>query len=520
MVIIGAPYRTKVITIPILLGCAVLMTSCANLPKKQLQTNMPVEEKTLANNDNMSGKSDLANIDLSESELDPADMDLTPKKKRKGLAWFFQKKDKIKTASISKSSDDTVSSSTTSKQGLTLSDVIESALKTNPDVVVATSQTAEALLGIKIANAAYHPSVDLSVLSGLETTITETSNSNNVNREEANIQVRQTLFDFGQNKLAVERRKALFTSAQNRELDTKEQLTLEITEAYIDFLRQSELVNLAATNIAVHKDIAKLVRLSEEGGNSTVADVKRVETRLDGANSAKLTGEDSLKDAIAAFKRLTGFEPNKVKKPKNIIPKSTKVLSGVSSTMLESNPKLKSLHLDTLSLGKQLSQQYKKRYPKIYALGEANYKRNNGGNTGVNKDYRAMVGMSWKLYDGGQREYVAEQIQMRVLEADAKYRKLHRELTENMDNTQQELNSGREKNAFLQSSVTSARKVMSLYKEQYKAGERSGFEILDAQRDLYRAEQDLKNHIYNSAAAYYRELRIRGQLVEAHSRLK
>lgn len=519
MVIIGARCRTKVITIPILLGCAVLVTSCANLPKKQLQTTMTVEEKIQAKNDNTSAKSNLANIDLSESELDPTDKDIAPKKKSRGLAWFFQKKDKTKTGSISKSSasDSTI---TSSASGLTLSDVIDSALQTNPDVVVATAQTAEASLGIKIAKAAYHPSVDLSVLSGVETTISETSNSNNIQREEANIQVRQTLFDFGQNKLAIERRKALYTSAQNRELDTKEQLTLEITEAYLNFLRQSELVTLAATNITVHKDIAKLVRLSEEGGNSTVADVKRVETRLDGANSAKLTGEDSLKDAIAAFKRLTGFEPNKVKRPKNIIPKSSNFLSGVSSKMLESNPKLKSLHLDTLSLGKQLSQQYKKLYPKVYALGEANYKRNNGGTTGVNKDYRAMLGMSWKLYDGGQREYVAEQIQMRVLEADAKYRKLHRELTENMDNTQQELKSGREKQAFLQSSVSSARKVMSLYREQYKAGERSGFEILDAQRDLYRAEQDLKNHIYNSAAAYYRELRIRGQLVEAHRRLK
>lgn len=511
--------RNRSFCIIMLLCCAFVTTSCANLKKDQLKTSSISPEQSQKPDKHVSLGYGNANIDLSESELDHSDTNSKKEKKKNRTSWQFWKKDKTKTGSISSSqnSDDL---STSNANAFTLAFVVKQALSNNPDVIVASAQTAEALAGVKIAKTANRPSVDLSVLSGVESTYSETSKSNNIQRDEINIQVRKTLYDFGQNDLNIDRRKALLNSARNRELDTKEQIALEITEAYLDFLKQSELVDLAKENIKVHTEIAKLVRLSEQGGNSTVADVKRVETRLDSANSAKVNNENSLKDSIAAFKRLTDVEPKKIKKPRNIIPKSTSALSGVKTNSLKNNPRLKSLHLDALSLEKQLNKQTRTLYPKIYALGEANYKSNISGDTGVNKDYRAMIGMSWKLYDGGKSEHVAEQIQSRILEADAKYRKLYTELIENMENTKQELSSGSEKREFLNSSVNSARKVMSLYRKQFKAGERSAFEILDAQRDLYAAEQELKNHSYQNAAAYYRELRIAGKLVATQLELR
>lgn len=512
-------FRNRYVSLTILLCSSLLVTSCANLKDHKLKTNSIVSEQNKTPDKETTVKNKNSEVNTSEPQINLSSISVKKQKKRNPISWFFRKKDKTTTGSIS-SSEKPDANEGHDANVLTLSNVLKKALSTNPDVVVASAQTAEALSGVKIAKTARRPSVDLSVLTGLESTHTDSTDASNIKRDEVNIQVRQTLFDFGESGNAIDRRKALLQSAKNREKDTKEQIALEIIESYLGFLQQSELVQLAAENVKVHTEIAKLIRLSEQGGNSTLADVKRVETRLDAANSAKLNNENLLKDSITAFKRLAETDPNKIKKPKNILAKSSTTLSGVNSNNLRDNPKLKSLHLDARSLERQLNKQNKALLPKIYALGEANYKKNVSGDTGVSKDYRAMIGMSWKLYDGGKNVHVSEQIQMRILEAEARYRKLYNELTENMENTKQELKSSIDKRNFLESSVNSAQKVMELYRTQFKAGERSAIEILDAQRDLYASKQELKNHNYQIAAAYYRELRIAGRLINTQFSLR
>lgn len=496
----------------ILLCSSLLVTSCANLKDHKLKTNSISSQRNQTKDKDTPVKIENSEAETPESEIDLSRTSVKKQKKRNPISWFFRKKDRTTTGSIS-SAEKPDDNETHNANVLTLPKVLKKALSENPDVVVASAQTAEALAGVKIAKTVRRPSIDLSMLTGLESTHTESSDASNIKRDEVNIQVRQTLFDFGESGNAIERRKALLESARNREKDTKEQIALEIVESYLGFLQQSELVQLAAENVNVHIEIANLIRLSEQGGNSTVADVKRVETRLGAANSAKLNNENLLKDSITSFKRLTEIDPSKIKKPKNILARSNAALIGVNKNRLRNNPKLRSLHLDSLSLEKQLNKQNKALLPKIYALGEANYKSNVSGDSGVNKDYRAMIGMSWKLYDGGKNVHVSEQIQMRILEAEAKYRKLYNELTENMENTKQELKSSKDKRNFLEGSVESAQKVMDLYRTQFKSGERSAIEILDAQRDLYASKQELKNHNYQIAVAYYRELRIAGRLI-------
>lgn len=395
-----------------------------------------------------------------------------------------------------------------------LADIIQTTIETNPEIAIAAAQEEDASIGIKIAKAAYHPTVDFTLSKGRESTFTKTTRSENIDREEANIQINHTFFNFGGTKNAVERRNALLKSAKLRKTDATGKIALEVTEAYIGFLKQTSLSDIAKKNIDSHKEIAKFVMLSEEGGNSTIADVKRVETRLDSAKSAKLNSDDALKDTITAFKRLTGVSPYEIKRPKKLVPRIKKNIKEQWRTVAAKNPKLLSLEADRLSLEKQLKQQQSTLLPEVFGLVEANYKDNVGGESGLNRDVRGMVGVRVRLYDGGARLGAAEQIQARISEADARHIKLHRELTENLENNNNELSSSKEKTEFLASSLQAARKVITLYTQQFKAGERTPFEMIDAQRDLFRAGQDSINHRYDTIIATYRDLRLRGILVK------
>lgn len=413
--------------------------------------------------------------------------------------------------------DTTLITGNIDEDGMTLKNVLITSIKSHPDLLIAQAREREGKLGIKIAQTDYLPSVDVSASTGQETSLNPSNDSYNIRRTEANIQLNQTLYDFGATKNSVERRKAIYDSLKMNTADAAESITFDILSAYLNYLKQSDLAYAAKENIRSLEEMARIIRLGEEAGNNSVADVQRVETRLDGAKSSKLNFDNSRKDAETAFKRLTNVNPQAVKRPKDLQSITGRRFAKSSGDvdyhhLIAQNPKLKAIAADKASLERQLKQQRSALLPELFAMGEANYKENAGGDTGIVKDYRVMFGFRFKLFDGGKQIYTSEQISARIAEADAKQLKLHRDLLKDYENNSAVLETSKEKSRFLSDALTSAKKVSQLYNEQFSAGIRTPFELLDAQRDLFRAEQDAIAHRYDKLIANYKELRLKGEL--------
>lgn len=437
------------------------------------------------------------------------------------LGWLSGKKtsgkisadSSIKTGSIAGSSDEPLSKD--SKGRTTLANVVGSTLETNPDILIVGAQEKDAKIAIQIEKTALLPEVDLLVQSGKENSYTQAGGNEDVHRSEMNISVEHVLYDFGARKNAIGRREILLDSAKLRRLDKNEEISLQVIEAYLEYRRNSELLDAAANNLQAHDKIVRLVKLNESGGNATVADVKRAETRFESAKTDQLSLASKRKDAVAAFRRLTGADPESVKSPLELAPKGkTRELKDIER-LIASNPLLRSMNADKQSLESQWQQQQSTLRPEIFVRGEANYKLNVAGDTGLGSDFKGMLGLRLKLFDGGRRYRMLDQIDTRIEEADARKSKLYRELLQQMEQNNQALATGAEKEGLLQEQLSASKGAMELYQEQFKAGERTPFEVLDAQRDAYKAQGELINHRYDSAAAVYRNLRLNGGLSAA-----
>jgi outer membrane protein, adhesin transport system len=173
---------------------------------------------------------------------------------------------------------------------------------------------------------------------------------------------------------------------------------------------------------------------------------------------------------------------------------------------------LRSMMADKRSLESQWLQQTSALRPEFFVRGEANYKMNVSGDTGLGSDFKGMVGFRLKLFDGGRRQQTLEQIDARIAEADARHTKLYRELLQQMEQNNQALSTGEEQTGLLEEQLAASNRAVELYQEQFEAGERSPFELLDAQRDAYKANGELINHRYDAAASIYRNLRLNGGL--------
>ncbi len=410
----------------------------------------------------------------------------------------------MRTASLGK-----VSGST-----LTLRQAVERTLDTNPDVGIARAREQDARAGIKVARAGYMPQVDLEVSTGDENVYSETTQELHTHRSEASLQLNQTIYDFGKTQGAVARREALYESAILRRRDKSEEVAFDVVGAYLEVLKQSDLAAAARRNVKAHADMAKLIIISEEEGNATLADVKRVQTRLDSARSAVLDIENNQQTAMSAFKRITDIDARRLKRPKSISAALGRVKKSDIDLVARNNHALRAVVADQDSLDEQFRQQRAKRYPELFASAQANYKDNLSGPTGTNMDMRAMVGFRVKLFDGGARSGTEEQIRARQMEAKLKYQKTYRELVQNLGDNAQSIHSADEKAKFLTDSVSAARKVVSLSTEQFRNADKSPFELLDAQLDLYAAEVEVIGNRYDAATATFSNLRLRGELVE------
>ena len=480
---------------------------------------------------------------IAPQSVQPTNIESEKKKSKSLFGWLFGDKNKAVTnkdkssAQASKSQFGTIDRMTTTsssnddeggpilaldsamgnedKKGLlTLRQVVGQTLETNPEVGIASAKERDAAAGVRVARANYMPQVDLEVSTGAENTYTEAGKAEGVHRTDANIQLSQTIYDFGSTKARVNRRNKLLESAQLRRQDKSEEIAFKVVEAYLEVLKQSDLAAAAARNVTAHEKMSDLVVLTEKEGNGTLADVKRVQTRLDAAKSAVLDIDNGLQAAIGAFKRITDIDPKQLKRPKSISAKLGRIKSDEFNQVAKNNPTMRALLADQESLREQYKQQTGKRYPELFVSTQANYKDNNGGRTGTNMDVRGMVGFRIKLFDGGTRAATEDQIDARVEEAGLNYQKTYRELIQVLDDNAQAIKSADEKAKFLSDTVSAARKVVSLYTEQFKVDEKSPFELLDAQLDLYNAERDLITNKFDAANATFNNLRLRGGLIQ------
>ena len=489
------------------LATLIFLSGCANTLQGK---NSDIDVKAIKN----SFKSDEVLVsELEDSKLSPAKTILKEAEAEKKISRAKQLNnnfidiDPITTASLT-------ANPKTEQDDFSLKGLVNHLLDTNPEIQIANAQADDAEIAIDIEKASLLPNVDLTVKQGTGTYFTSTSASENIHSDEISLAVRQSIYDFGRTTNSIKRRKTLSESAQMRKLETSEQIVFDGLKAYLDYLRQSDLVASSKRNVKAHQKINRLVKISEEGGNASLADVKRVETRLDSANSNKLNNENQLKNASSSFKRVTNLSPNQVKRPKKLsLGRAVPPQKNING-LITQNPKLVSYNADIESLNYQLKQQKAMIMPDLYATANADYKYNVGGESGEAYDFTGKVVLKMNLFDGGKKFKVAKQIKARLREAEAKRIQLKRELTQNFEQNTQQLSTNKEKRTILAEGLKAAKKVSQLYAEQFKSGDRSPFELLDAQSDLYRAEQEVINHKYDTLVAEYRTLRLKGGIVK------
>ncbi len=188
----------------------------------------------------------------------------------------------------------------------TLAQVVGQVLKTHPRVKSARSTARSVQYEIEQAEAGNNPKFGL---------IADPGRSYNSETKKYNAAgdfgVRGTylLFDGNRTDNEIDRQKARFLTASERGKLTEDQLASQITDVYIEVLKQEKLALLASQNVDAHTDLYNKTQEIVKFDKGRAFDLAQAGARLQQAKVTLSSRSGALQEARASLESLAGYWP-------------------------------------------------------------------------------------------------------------------------------------------------------------------------------------------------------------------
>jgi TolC family type I secretion outer membrane protein len=391
---------------------------------------------------------------------------------------------------------------------------IVAALKGNPEIQIALAQQDDARWAVSEARAAYLPHLDVTGGYGLEMNKAGHSPATHLPRLEATATLGQNLWDFGITINDIKRARAAYRSAQWATREKIEAIAYDITNAYLGVLQSQKLVGLASDELAATQKILRVVTVQKDLGLTTPADVSRAQTRLDNVKSQLLDRQSQLAQAQSTYRRLTDHVPGlavDLPEAQPVLPASAEAAVALID---DHAPRMAQAVEDRRSLAKQYASELGTFMPRIGLMAQANHKFDVAGATGLANDARAMVTVTYNIFNGGADRALLHRISARVREADFEVERRRREVAQDIRIDFEALQAARGKIATIEAEIDSAQKVVELYRQQFREGHRTVFDLLESEQTLSAARASQITNRIAMHAAEYRVLQKLGGLFE------
>tara|TARA_R110000868_G_C10970322_1_gene769715 strand:+ start:13710 stop:15005 length:1296 start_codon:yes stop_codon:yes gene_type:complete len=408
-----------------------------------------------------------------------------------------------------------------------LTESVATSLKSHPEVLIAEQNKAAILQEFEQAKSGYLPTIDLSIGSGHErsnNTTTrnraarnpdETGGHRSLWRNEASLVANQMIFDGFETSANVCQQRARYESAAKNTQEVKDTVALRTVQAYLDVLRNEELVGLSRTNFESHQKYLKQITARSDSGRGNKADIRQAEGRLALAEANLYSAEGELKNAKASYKQIVGEAPTNLEKYKAPSTDLPATIEDALQRALEANPAIHSAQYDIKAANSALDGTKASFYPRLDLELEAQRQQNLDGQTGANNGYSAMARVRYNLYSGGADLARKREQTARVQEANDTLERDRREVEERMYEAWNDLKTAKTRLKPLNSHVVSSELTKKAYKSQFDIGQRSLLDLLDSEIEYFNAKTAYINGQYALDFAVFNVLTTTGDIQTA-----
>ena len=401
----------------------------------------------------------------------------------------------------------------------TLKEVITFAIETNPQVVSSAKRRDAADFAIDAARGGYFPRADFIWGKGRErsqnpTTIAVRPDDSwvSLNRKQEGLIINQMLFDGFGVKGEVDRRRAISESTAHRVYGTAEEIALQAIEAYLDVLKNRELVSFAKENLAAHQKTYDQVKLRADKGVGRRADLDQIDARLALAISNLAAAESNLRDSEIAYLKVVGKPPVNLTMPAvpQNIPRSVDEAVRIGQ---ENHPVLKSALSDVDAAQAQREVARSFLAPRVELEASYSNNRNIDGLEGPNRDRMLMLWLKWNAFRGGFDYYRLQETGVQINEATEIARNTNRQVEAAVRLAYNAFATARDRLPSLERYVRSSDTTRGAYASQFDIGQRTLLDLLDSENEYFSARSTYTNGKFIEMVARYRILNAMGLLL-------
>lgn len=407
-----------------------------------------------------------------------------------------------------------------SANAMTLQEAVQQAIATNPDIGIVASNREAVDQELRQARGLYLPQIDVAAGVGLGTFNDSTSRASGGDteetvRRESSITLQQRLFDGFEAGATVEREMARVESAASRVMENSEVLALDAIGAYLEVLRQRDLVRLAEDNVAYHSQVLDAQRARLEGGGGSEADVDQTEARSSRARNTLIETLQDLRIAEAIFTRIIGsFPGNDLSYPEFPAASLPGELDEAVQLAVRNNLTTKIFEADVRTAEAEVELSEVPLYPAITLEAQSEYNDGTSALDTYEFNNQLMVRVRWNIFRGGIDRAARQEALFRLTESKNRRYRSVLEAQQEMRRSWFELEAARDSIEALEDARDFNRSTLGAYEQQFEVAQRTLLDVLDAENELFVAEGQLITAQTNEQLASYRILAVGGMLLE------
>ncbi|NMH65152.1 TolC family outer membrane protein [Shewanella sp. SHSM-M6] len=416
----------------------------------------------------------------------------------------------------------------------TLEQAVAYTLDTNPELNIAFNRFKAREEQVNQAIAGYMPSVDISGGYGYEKTDSPNTRrrldlkdgDNELDRGEFGVSIRQILFDGFFTGSEVDRFSFEASADQWALYSAAEDMALDVSKVYINYLRTEQVLTLAEKNLKSHQDIYAQIKQRTDSGLGSVADLSQITGRLARANANVIAARNNLYDAKAQFIRVVELPPESLIIP---VPDADMLPKDIAESMQlaqDNHPILKSAASDIHAAEQEKSSAQSNYYPKVTLELSGNWNNDINGEDGesliasqnvggYHNDLLAMVRVKYNLFAGGKDLAREKETAYKLGEAKDIRQRAQRQVLEGVNLAWNAYELLPPQKGYIREHVVAAKDTQMAYAQQFNLGQRTLLDLLDTENELFEARKDYLQAEYDEIIAKYRVLNATGRLLDS-----
>jgi len=379
---------------------------------------------------------------------------------------------------------------TLSAQAESLSQALTRAYLKNPQIAAERAALRATDEGVAKAKSGWRPQVfaNGSVALGHKKTTPTPGFGQDYNSENVSITLTQPVFNGFKTVEGVRRAKAAVRAGRQNLLAIEQKVLLSAAVAYLNVVRDRQILALRQRNIAVLREQLKATEARFKVGEITRTDVSQSRAAVAKARADAAQARAQLAASRAAYEQAVGHKPGKLYFPRHC-PKLPRSLRAALARAARLNPGILAAAYNEQAARHGVKVAYGDLLPTVSLQAQLSASRNKAEGFAAMKtrDARLMGTVSIPIYQGGlvyssvrEARHKAEAARLGVMVA-------RRSVRQQVVSAWNNLVAARQVIAATNARVAAARLALDGVRQEYKVGSRTTLDVLNARQDLLDA---------------------------------